>query len=113
MEKKLTCIICPRGCRLTVRADGDNIEVEGNFCPRGKAYATDEMTNPRRTVTSTVRVRGGGVVSVKTDRPIPKESVGDCMRVINSITAELPVKIGDVLSENVFGARIVATQNKG
>ncbi len=111
-ERKLTCIICPRGCALSVRVNGDDISVEGNFCPRGKAYAVDEMTNPRRTVTSTARTSDGGVVAVKTDKPIPKNAIRDCMRLINSLRVDLPVRIGDVLCEDAFGARIVATQNK-
>lgn len=111
-EKNLTCIICPRGCALTVRVNGDEISVSGNFCPRGKAYAVDEMTDPKRTVTSTVRTSDGGVVAVKTDKPISKDAIRDCMRLINSLCARLPVKIGDVLCEDAFGARIVATQNK-
>ena len=43
--KNLVCIVCPNGCRLTV-TEGENIEVSGAKCPRGKAYAVSEMTNP-------------------------------------------------------------------
>ena len=41
--KELTCIVCPRGCRLKV---DDNMEVSGNACPRGKIYAINELTHP-------------------------------------------------------------------
>lgn len=113
MERKLTCIICPLGCELTVQTEGKNvIDVKGNTCPRGKVYAENECTNPQRTITSTVRCSDGSLVSVKTDKPIPKEKMLECMAVINETVAELPISIGDVIVDDVFGSKIVATQNK-
>ena len=113
MEKKLTCIVCPLGCQLTVQLNGrEVVKVEGNTCPRGAEYARNECTNPQRTVTSTVRCENGGLVSVKTDRPIPKEKMSECMQLINKAVAKLPVSIGDVILSDVFGSNIVATQNK-
>lgn len=113
MERKLTCIICPLGCSLTVQLEGKKaVNVTGNGCPRGKAYAESECTDPRRTVTSTVLCADGSLVSVKTDKPIPKEKIAECMALINKTVATLPVSIGDVLIEDVFGSRLVATQNK-
>ena len=114
MKRNLTCIVCPIGCQLSVTLeDGVVTEVTGNTCPRGKQYAIDECTNPVRTVTSTVRTVGGGVIPVKTDRPIPKELMFDCMKEINKAVATLPVRIGDVLIENVLGtgANVVITAN--
>ena len=113
MEKKLTCIVCPLGCQLTVQLNGrEVVKVEGNTCPRGAEYARNECTNPQRTVTSTVRCENGGLVSVKTDRPIPQEKMAECMQLINKAVAKLPVAIGDVILSDVFGSNIVATQNK-
>jgi len=113
MEKTLTCIICPMGCTLTVQTEDKKVlSVAGNTCPRGKEYAETECTNPQRTVTSTVRCTDGSLVSVKTDRPIPKESMAACMVRINQAVATLPIAIGDVILEDVFGSRIVATQNR-
>lgn len=110
-KRELTCIICPRGCQLVVEL-GEEINVSGNLCPRGKVYAINECTDPQRTVTSTVRTSDGGVVAVKTDTTIPKAKMMDCMQLINSVTIELPVHVGDVIIDDAFGARIVATQNK-
>ena len=113
MERKLTCIVCPLGCQLTAHLNGrEVVKVEGNTCPRGAEYAKNECTNPQRTVTSTVRAEDGSLVSVKTDRPIPKEKMVACMELINGAVAKLPVRIGDVILENVLGSNIVATQNK-
>lgn len=113
MERKLVCIVCPLGCQLTVQLENGTVrEITGNTCPRGKEYAQNECTDPRRTVTTTVLCSDGGVVSVKTERPIPKDKMAECMQILNQVVAQLPVRVGDVILEDVFGSRIVATQNK-
>ena len=114
-ERHLTCIVCPRGCQMKVALndDGGVESVSGNFCKRGVAYANDECTNPRRTVTSTVRCKSGRVVSVKTDRTVPKGMMFDVMAEINRVVADDGLKIGDIIIEDVCstGANVVATSN--
>ncbi len=113
MKRELTCIVCPLGCSLVAELeDGKVTGVTGNTCPRGVKYAEAECTNPMRTVTSTVRLANGGMVSVKTDRTIPKDKMGECMKRINQVILDLPVSVGDVIIKDVFGSNIVATQNK-
>ena len=113
MIKELTCIVCPMGCRLKAELDGNGIKsITGNTCPRGKAYAENECINPRRTVTSTVKCSNGAVVPVKTDRTIPKERSFDCIKIMNAATAQIPVAIGDIIIKDVFGANVVATDNR-
>ena len=115
MTRNLTCIVCPRGCQLTVELgqDGAVLSVAGNSCPRGKQYAIDECTHPMRTVTSTVRTSDGGVIPVKTSAAIPKEKMMECMKVINAATVRLPAEIGDVVVKNILdtGADLVVTAN--
>ena len=110
--KELTCIVCPRGCRLKV---DDNMEVTGNACPRGKAYAINELTHPTRTITSSIRVtnRPYTLVSVKTDKPVPKEKIFDVMKEIDTIQVAAPTHIGQVVKENILGldVNIVITKN--
>ena len=113
MEKKLTCIVCPIGCDITLITDNTGItDIIGNGCPRGKDYARNEFTAPVRTVTSTVLCTDGSTLSVKTENPIPKEKMALCMEIINSTVAALPIHIGDTVIDNVFGTKIIATQNK-
>lgn len=114
MKRNLTCIVCPMGCAMVAEIEnGEVVSVTGNTCPRGKQYAIDECKNPMRTVTSTVRVAGGGVVAVKTDRAIPKSLVFEAMRRINAACVTLPVHIGDVVIEDLLdtGACVVITAN--
>ena len=77
VEKKLVCVSCPMGCRLTVKVCGDEITVTGNTCKRGEVYGKNEVTDPRRMICSTARIQGGvhPVVPVKTDKPIPEKQV--------------------------------------
>ena len=112
-KRELTCIVCPRGCQLTVELEGKNVlSVSGNICKRGAVYAENECVNPMRTVTTTAKTNDGGVVAVKTETTIPKEKMFECMELINAVTLTLPVKVGDVVLEDVFGSRVVVCQNK-
>ena len=112
MERNMTCILCPRGCAMTVRGEVGGLQVVGNSCPKGQEYAINECTNPVRTVTSTVRVsnREDTMVSVKTEQPVPKGKMMDVMAQLRSITVSAPVKIGDVVLTGVFGTDIIVTK---
>jgi len=114
MTRELTCIICPKGCNIKVEIEeGKVVNIEGNTCKRGYDYAMSEVTNPVRTITSTVKMENGKMLSVKTDKPIPKDLIFKCMEEINKVTAKAPVKIGDVLIENILetGSNVIATKN--
>ena len=114
MKRELTCIVCPKGCQLTVELDGKKVvSVEGYTCKRGLSYAEAECTAPMRTLTTTAAVVGGGVVPVKTDRTIPKEMLFECMKAINEIRVPADAKLGDVVIENVLGtgANVITTRN--
>ena len=114
--RKLTCIVCPRGCELTVSLSdsAEILEVSGHSCPRGKDYAVAECTAPVRTVTSTVAREDGSIASVKTAAPIPKGLIFEVMKQINSAVAPNDAKIGDVVVANVCGTGVdvVITSNR-
>lgn len=116
MVRKMICISCPLGCHLEVDcSDMNDIKVSGNTCPRGRIYGINEVTAPKRMVTSSVKVNGSDavLVSVKTSEPVPKDKIFECLDVIKTISVDAPVKIGDVLYENICGcgSNIVATKN--
>lgn len=108
---KLICITCPRGCHLEV---DDNMNVTGNFCPRGAKYAIDELTNPKRMVTSTVKVEDGELkrLPVMTSSPIPKDKIFDVMEEIKKVSVKAPLELGSVIIENILGlgVNIVSTR---
>ena len=99
-RKEFICIGCPLGCPLTVElSDGVVKSVTGNTCPNGEKYARKEVTDPRRTVTTTVKVENGRlpVVSVKTAEDIPKNKIFDCMQELATIKVMAPIHIGDIV----------------
>ena len=115
-RKELPCIGCPMGCQITVELEhGEILSVKGNTCAIGDKYARNEVLHPESTVTSTVVVDGGDKprVSVKTAGNIPKDRIFDCMKEINAVRVQAPVRIGDVMIENVVdsGVNVVATRN--
>lgn len=112
MKRELTCIVCPLGCSLEVELeDGKISNIRGNNCPRGKVYAETECINPKRTITTTVKCDTGEIVPVKTEKPIPKEKIFEAMKIINNVKPHLPISLGDVIIEDVFGSDIIAVKN--
>lgn len=115
MKKEMTCIVCPVGCRMTVETDdsGNVVSVEGNTCVRGKKYAVSELTNPVRTLTSSVRITGGtdAFLPVRTAQPIPKGMLFEAMKEIRKITVTAPVSVGDVVAADIAGSPLIACKN--
>ena len=110
----LICINCPRGCHLTVEKVNDEIVVTGNFCPRGEVYATNELVNPLRTLTTTVDIESERYsrLPVISSEPLPRGRIMDAMKSLKEIRIKAPVKIGDVIVENILdlGVDIIASK---
>lgn len=110
--KEIICVVCPKGCRIGVNEEG---KISGYGCLRGLKYAEDELTCPKRTLTSTVKIISRELkrLPVSTNRDIPKEKMMDVMRVLNKVVARAPIRLGAVIVANVLdtGADIVATRS--
>ena len=117
MKKKhhYTCISCPVGCEITLTADdGVIVEVVGGECKLGVEYAKKEFTNPERILTTTVRVEGGvlPVLPVRTEKPIPKKLIKNCMRKLAGVIVKAPIKCGQVIYANIMdtGVNVIASR---
>ncbi|MGL4308467.1 MAG: DUF1667 domain-containing protein [Cetobacterium sp.] len=112
--KEMICILCPMGCHLNIEPE-NNYKVTGNSCGRGEVYGREELIAPKRVVTSIVSVKNGihRMVPVKTDKPIPKELIFQCMELLKNIELIGPQKIGTVVLENILGtdAKIILTRD--
>ncbi len=110
--KDLVCIRCPRGCALHI---DDNGGVTGNYCPKGKDYALSELTDPKRMVSTLVRVsnRKDTMLSVRTSEPISKDLVFDVIECLKDIKVRAPIEIGTLILTNIFetGVDIIATKS--
>ena len=113
--KKLYCITCPTGCLLTVIGTGFDMIVEGNKCNRGIEFARHEMSNPSRTLTTTVRTKFPGVpvISVRTDGEIPRSRLMDAMKELSEVVVSTELSVGDVVLENILdtGVNVIITSS--
>lgn len=113
MTKEMTCIVCPNGCQMRVEQDGDKIEVFDAACKRGIEFAKSELTNPTRSITTTVATKFENfpLLSVKTVGELPKGKIFEAMKKINAVTVKKRLKVGEVVLADVFGTDIVATSD--
>lgn len=106
--KDMTCIICPNGCFLKVDKRGEEYEVSGNLCKRGIEFAINEMTNPKRSICSTVKTsyKSFPRLPVRTDGEIPLNNIFRVMGEINRIYLEHPVHSGEIIIRDVLGTGV-------
>jgi len=118
-SREVVCVLCPLGCKIRIELDeeGNILSVSGNRCPRGKRYAEDEIKDPKRVVTTSVKVLNGELplASVKTDGPIPKKYIFELMKILKDVKVKAPVNIGDVVVRNIFktNVNVVITRSVG
>ncbi len=116
MKKEIICTVCPRGCSVTVEGNENEMTlIEGYSCKRGMEFAKSEFLNPLRILTTLVKIEGveNDLLPVRSDKPIPKTAIFDCMKAIKDAKVKLPVKRYDVIISNICGtdANIVATKD--
>lgn len=111
--KELLCIVCPNGCRLQVEEADGGVQVTGNRCKRGSDFARAEITNPVRTLTTTVRTvfPEVPVLPVRSDGEIPKGKIGEAMALLAGVVIREPLRIGAVAAELPGIGRMIVTGN--
>lgn len=110
--KEIICIVCPKGCHI--QYDENTDEFSNFICKRGPEYAKKELTNPTRILTTTVEIDNAIVsrLPVVTSKDIPKTMMFDCIKALSDVKVCAPIKVGDVIVENILGldVDIVATK---
>ncbi len=110
---ELICIMCPKGCRLKVDEE-NGFQVTGNSCEKGAVYGKNELQNPTRVITSTVKIdsRTHRRLPVKTNGEIAKGKIMQATALLNRVTVKTPVHCGDVVLKNVLdsGVDFVSTK---
>lgn len=103
----LICIVCPKGCRLSVD-EQNGYRVTGHGCSRGEDYGRKELTNPTRVLTSVVRIEGGShpCCPVKTSDEIPKACIFEAMELLKNIRLHGPVSIGSTVVSDICGTGV-------
>lgn len=124
-ERSMICIVCPVGCRLSVRPSDagskDPPQVSGNRCQRGIAYAEAELKHPVRSLSAIVRIRrdnpapegAPSMAPCKSSAPLPKEAIPGLLSTLRTVRIKPPIKAGDVFLKDPcgIGIDIVATRD--
>lgn len=117
MNSTIICIVCPVSCPVEAEwTKEDGVQsIKGHLCKLAYDYVASELFDPRRTMTTSMGVDGGDwpLVSVRTNPPLPKDRLLEAMDEIIGRRVPAPVKVGDVLIEDLLGTGtdIVATRN--
>jgi CxxC motif-containing protein len=105
-KRRLSCIVCPMSCTIDVEMlDGNITGISGFTCPKGEEYAREEVTAPKRMLTTTIRIKHGGLplLPVVSKAALPKDKIRACARYLSAIEVEAPVAEGDVVCPDILG----------
>ena len=116
MKKQYTCIVRHNVCENEAEYEKEQeINETGNTCPRSEQYVRQELTAPRRTIASSVLVKGGElpVSSVRLTKAIPKDMIFPVIDEIRKVVLTAPVKAGTIVLHNVCGldSDVMVTKN--
>ena len=114
-KKHFVCVVCPIGCEIDVVHDGDKIiSMEGNKCEKSEEFVRQELIEPMRILTTTVRIQGArwAVIPVRSDKAVPKRLFPRIMKQLRRIKLQAPVSMLDVVGKDSVGtgANIIATR---
>jgi CxxC motif-containing protein len=114
-KKHFVCVVCPIGCEIDVVHDGSKIiSMEGNKCEKSEEFVSQELIEPMRILTTTVRIQGSRwpVIPVRTDKAVPNRLFPRIMKQLIRVKLQAPVSMLDVVVRDVLrtGANIIATR---
>lgn len=108
-ERNFICTACPKGCMLKVQMEGDEVvKIEGNTCKLGVGYAKAEVSDPRRMLASTVRIKNSlhPLLPVYTSAAVPKPKIKEVLEAIRQVDLDAPVSMKSVIIANIAGTGI-------
>lgn len=102
-QKEYICIVCPKSCRGNLRIQNGCFEAEGFSCKNGEEYAISEYQDPKRVLTTTVRMRHGlfRLLPVVSRAEISRKVFKSCLQELYAIEVEAPIKVNDVIVKNI------------
>ena len=122
-EKKITCVTCPLGCKLKINIENNKIvSISGSQCKKGIKFAEEEIKDPRRILTTTIKLKTQGRreaafnrLPVRSVTPAPKDKILEIIKEVRKIKVSPPVKMGDIIAKNIIGSGvdIIASMSVG
>lgn len=114
MKKSFTCIVCPVSCQLVVEEVEGRLTISNYQCKRGLKFGEDEYRQPKRILTTTVRITGGDVkrLPVISVDELAKDQLIDIAKMLYKVSVKSPVYRGDIIIKNIAstGVDIMATR---
>jgi CxxC motif-containing protein len=108
-QREYICVTCPVGCTIQAVVEGQElVELKGQACQRGEAFVREELTSPRRMLTTTVRVRGGHLplVPVRSTAPLPQSLIVDIAALLREVELDAPVDEYQVVLAGALGTGV-------
>jgi len=115
-QREFICVTCPVGCSIQAEVDGDVlIALQGQACQRGEAFVREELTAPRRMLTTTVRVTGGRLplVPVRSNVPVPKALMFEIARALREVELTAPVADHETVLADALGSGVDIVTSRG
>ena len=114
-KRHFVCVVCPIGCEIDVVHDGSKIiSMEGNKCEKSEEFVSQELIEPMRILTTTVRIQGSRwpVIPVRTDKSVPRRLFPRIMKQLRRIKLQSPVSMMDVVVSDILhtGANVITTR---
>jgi CxxC motif-containing protein len=138
MDDRLICLLCPVGCELEVRREGEALNVRGSQCDKGVEFAQDEVLHPKRNLATSIPARteagaagtlparteagaagtfpargtAARMISVRLSDCVPRDAIFPILAEIAKLRPPLPVRRGQVLIADVLGTgvNVIATR---
>ncbi len=113
MNEKV-CIVCPRGCMMSYQFQDDELIVTNNECRRGPEYLTQELTAPKRMLTTTIKVLEGvdEVIPVYAKEYVDKDQVFTIINHLKALTIKAPIHCNDVIIEQIGDIKVTILASK-
>jgi len=108
-QRHFVCVTCPVGCNIEAKVRGTELlTLVGNRCARGVDFVKEELTAPRRMLTTTVRVRGAALplVPVRSEAPVPKGRLLEIAAHLRDVVLDAPVAEHQVVCADVLGTGV-------
>ena len=136
-EGSVTCTLCPKGCQVKIEQSsdptGDETQdwiITGNGCPRGAAFARQEMTDPQRILTTTMKIAGAPehgtpeheatkhgtpehLIPVRSDGPVPLGEMKEIAEALGKIVLTQGIRRGQILVRDVGSTHVNIIAERG
>lgn len=114
MKHELVCIVCPRGCMIQLINENETFTCTGNQCKRGEIYAIQEVSEPKRMLTMTIRIEGSKLkrLPVVSNTSVHKGDIFKMIDILEKMTVYAPIDLKQVIVSNILnsGVDIVASR---